>query len=106
MHEDKLVVSFSKEIYEKEAVLASAYLITNKYNINITSNDSCYLAEITSKDSCRVPVELIRSLENECIDQQLRLDLEKKTGKIRELIVEHAFKPLDLRVAIGGNDAR
>jgi His-Xaa-Ser system protein HxsD len=32
---------------------------------------------------------------NELIDQQLRLDLEKRYGAIRRLIVQQAFAPLD-----------
>ena len=31
---------------------------------------------------------------NEAIDQQLRLDIEKKYGNVRELIVRHAFSPI------------
>ena len=31
---------------------------------------------------------------NELIDQQIRYDTEQKFGKIRDMIVEEAFKPI------------
>ena len=32
---------------------------------------------------------------NEVLDQQVRLDLEKRYGNIRELVIRHAFAPIE-----------
>jgi len=41
---------------------------------------------------------------NDALDEQLRLQLGQKTERIREIIVEHAFKPFEkLREKISGN---
>ena len=37
----------------------------------------------------------MHGFSNEVIDQQLRLDLEKRYGQVRELIIKHAFSPLE-----------
>ena len=40
-------------------------------------------------------MEIENKFMNELIDQQVRLDLEKRYGPIRRLIVQQAFAPLD-----------
>ena len=42
---------------------------------------------------------------DEVIDQQIRLDLEKRTKVIREIIIRHAFEPIaDLKRAVEDAD--
>jgi His-Xaa-Ser system protein HxsD len=93
----KAYIRFTKEFYEKEAVLNAAYKMTDKYSVMIKPVGDHEMS-VTLEPKTQQSIEEIESAAsdfcNEVIDQQLRLDLEKRFGKIRELIVEHAFSPL------------
>jgi His-Xaa-Ser system protein HxsD len=91
-------VILSKAIYEKEAVFAATYALSGLCRNSVEPAEAGYI-KVTLEfiDSCpdadRVKVE--NKFMNELIDQQLRLDLEKRYGSIRRLIVQQAFAPLD-----------
>jgi His-Xaa-Ser system protein HxsD len=93
-----LEVTLSKALYEKEAVFAAAYALSGLCRNRIEAAQAGYV-KVTLEwlDSCpdadRGKVE--NKFLNELIDQQLRLDLEKRYGAIRRLIVQQAFAPLD-----------
>jgi His-Xaa-Ser system protein HxsD len=92
-----LLLTLSKEIYEKEAVMAAAYKFTDSCMILVRPSGEKNMevvfepmGERTTKD-----VEGIsKKFCNEVLDQQIRLDLERRFGNIREVIVKHAFSPL------------
>ena len=93
-----LKIILSKALYDKDAILSAAYALSGKYGIRIESE---------SDDSFIVPIEPLERrkeidlkevehwFNNELIDQQLRLNLDKRYGQIRELIIKHAFSPLE-----------
>jgi len=91
-------VSLSKALYEKEAVFAAAYALSGLCANRVEPAQAGYV-KITLEflnscpDTDRVKIE--NKFMNELIDQQLRLDLEKRYGAIRRLIVQQAFAPLD-----------
>lgn len=96
LEDGKLLLILSKEIYEKEAVFASAHKFTDKCTILIEpiEDKSVGVYFKSKKENC----DLLRIAEeycNEVLDQQIRLDIEKKYGNIRELIVKQAFSPLE-----------
>jgi His-Xaa-Ser system protein HxsD len=53
-----------------------------------------------AKDKARDVSEDLKDFANSLIDHQLRVQLDKTNGKIRDLIVAHAFSPLDLNEGI------
>lgn len=96
LEDGRLQLDFSKEIFKKEALVATTYKFT----------DSCYIfIEVASNDAFNVyfkpktqttPLEKIADeFCNELIDQQLRLDIEASYGNIRTLIVQQAFSPVE-----------
>lgn len=91
-------VILSKAIYEKEAVFAAAYALSGLCRNTVEPAEAGYV-RVTLEfldpgpETDRVKVE--NKFLNELIDQQLRLDLEKRYGSIRRLIVQQAFAPLD-----------
>jgi len=103
LDEGKVCVSLYRVFFQREAISAAAQEMTDHYYIEMKSLDServeIYL-EPKSKASAVTEVD-VESLEsaaknfcNEVLDQQVRLDLEKRYGKIRELIVRQAFSPV------------
>ena len=93
----KLLLKLSKKIYEKEAIFAAAYKFTNYCTILIEPIEDTYVGVYFEPKENQTPDELKRiafDFCNEVLDQQVRLDLEKRYGNIREIIVKHAFSPL------------
>jgi His-Xaa-Ser system protein HxsD len=92
-------ITIDGSLYNLEAINAACYAFTDNYHILITrkSNTSVtVIFEIKSKDSRRVICEDIKEFINAVIDHQVRLQLDLTNGKIRDLIVAHAFSPFDL----------
>jgi His-Xaa-Ser system protein HxsD len=91
-------VIVSKALYEKEAVFAATYALSGLCRNRVEPAQAGYVKVTlefldSGQDTDRVAVE--NKFMNELIDQQLRLDLEKRYGAIRRLIVQQAFAPLD-----------
>lgn len=95
---DFVEISVSKAFFEKDAVFAAAYKFTGRVSVGIEpeSETRVRVSMRPLAGQKRVDLEEVaREFRNELIDEQLRLDLDKRFGGIRELIVRHAFSPLD-----------
>jgi His-Xaa-Ser system protein HxsD len=94
----RLQVQVSKSIYEKEAVLAATYAMSHWCRNRLEPGPEGWvivtlelLPACQDKDLQEVESRFL----NELIDQQLRLELERRYGGLRQLIVRHAFAPLE-----------
>ena len=92
-------IRINNDIYEKEAILSANYALSGLCSTLIELGSEGYfdvtLESLADKEE-EVDLERIKQcFLNELTDQQLRLDLEKKFGRIRELIVRQAFSPLE-----------
>jgi len=96
LEDGRLQLEISKEMFKKEALVATTYKFT----------DSCYIfIESASSNSFNVyfkpktqitPLDkIVDEFSNELIDHQLRLDIEASYGNIRNLIVQQAFSPVE-----------
>jgi His-Xaa-Ser system protein HxsD len=92
-----LLLKLSKQFYEKSAVMNAAYKFTNRCVILIEPLEEGYVGVwFKAKDGQDSGIirDLLDDFCNEVLDQQVRLDLEKRYGSLREVIVKHAFQPL------------
>ncbi len=83
--------------YDREAVAATAYRFTDRYFIHQQTDPdspSVLLVVFESRSSSAVDEADVKNFCNELIDQQVRVDVNEKFGKIRDMIVEEAFKPV------------
>lgn len=86
------------EIYEREAIMQASYRFTDKCAVFVTSTEPNIIEAILEPKSTLSDEQLngiANEFCNEVLDQQIRSDLEKRFGKIREIIVRHAFSPLE-----------
>jgi His-Xaa-Ser system protein HxsD len=93
----KLLLKLSKQFYEKPAVMAAAYKFTDKCIILIEPLEEGYMGvwfQAKNNKSLDMASGLVNDFCNEVLDQQVRLDLEKRYGSLRDAIVEHAFQPM------------
>lgn len=96
---DMIVITLSKEIYEKEAVFAAAYKLTNLCYVLIEPAGENQVEVIfkpkDQETELRDLKEYAGQFCNALIDEQVQRDLERRYGKIRELVVQQAFFPLE-----------
>lgn len=99
--DDRIIIRLGTIFYEKTALLSAAYRLAGRCAVHINPSGENEV-DVTfipiaghSSEELRVFAD---EFSKDIIDQQLRLDLERQYGKLRELIVEHAFAPIaDLR---------
>jgi His-Xaa-Ser system protein HxsD len=93
----KLLLKLSKQSYENSAVMNAAYKFTHKCSILIEPLEEGYVGVWFKAKDGQDPgmmSDLLHDFCNEVLDQQVRLDLEKRYGSLRDAIVNHAFQPL------------
>jgi len=89
-------VILSKAFFESEPVLAAAAKFTQDYYVSIQPiKENEFEVAIQAKPGVEANVNIIKEFCNELIDAQVRQDLQQQFGKIREMIVEQAFYPLE-----------
>ncbi|MCD6176747.1 MAG: His-Xaa-Ser system protein HxsD [Candidatus Cloacimonetes bacterium] len=96
IEEGKLLVELKKQFYEREAIFAAAYKFTDLCSILIEPIDDHSVGVYFKpfKDSDTDLNKIAEAFCNEALDQQVRLDLGKRYGNIRDLIVKQAFAPI------------
>ena len=89
-------VILSKEFFEREPVFAAAAKFTDRYYVGIQPADE-YNVEVSiqPKKADDADDNIVKLFCNELIKQQVRHDLQNRFGKLRDMIVEQAFSPLE-----------
>lgn len=104
LENNKLLLQLSKKFYEREAVFAAAHKFTDSCVILIEPIEDEYVGIYfqAKENQSQSDLEKISSnFCNEILDQQVRLNLERRYGNLRDIIVQHAFSPIaDLKKAI------
>ena len=85
----KMRYEFPKDIYTKTALIKAAYNYTNIAYIHLDTNNKDFIVNIEMKEKQSDILE--RDFLNEMLAQMVRLDIQKPTKNIRELILARAF---------------
>lgn len=88
------LVRLKKEYYEPDAVMQTASLFTDKCYVKIDELEDDYVGvyfKLKYEVNPNKAEELLSVYCNEVLERQLRLDLEKRFGNLRELIYKKAF---------------
>ncbi len=93
--ENKVLVVLLKHLYSPESIHASAYRFSGDYYILMTEKGDEFEVLFERKDGGFLQDSEVKSICNDFIDQQIRIDTEKQFGHIRDLIVEEAFRPVN-----------
>ncbi len=96
--DSSLSVKLSNKYYEKSAVYSASQKFTNDYSIKINEYDADTVEVIICTKNREATIndfeQSVSAFCNEVLDQQIRLDVERQYGNIRELIVQQAFSPI------------
>lgn len=98
LDENSVRVLFYKEFFEREAIFNAAYKMQHSFYIKIEPFEEDRVAVIMLKKEKQCIADIEKALKefcNEVVDQQIRLDLEVRTNKIRDCIYQKAFKVLN-----------
>ena len=91
-----LTLEVNKELYQKEAILFAAHKFINRCFITIEPSSEKYINVLfRPKDENLQLDDFALEFCNELLDQQVRLNVEKSYGNIRDLIVKQAFWPVE-----------
>jgi len=96
---DRANLTINSSLYNIEAIHAACYAFTDRYHILVTIDDNTLVTvifELKDKDYQSDIAKDIKEFSNAIIDHQVRLQLDHENGKIRDLIVAHAFSPFDI----------
>jgi len=91
----KFIVNLKKEFFEKEPIMKAIHEYSNEFFTSMDSVQEGLVSIIfTPKDSNNYDLNLIKNFSNRVIDYQIRNDLEKEYGHIRDTIVDYAYSPV------------
>jgi His-Xaa-Ser system protein HxsD len=88
-------IILSKEFYEREAVFASIYKFSEEFVAKVEPQDLTHInIFVFKKSKVATMQELLEKFLSELVDQQLRLDIDRRTAAIRKNIYDEAFRPI------------
>lgn len=87
-----------KKLYEKQAIFNAAYKYSNIAFFKLDeASDDRHVAVVIKMKNTSIDVDIdafANEFCNEVIDQQIRFDLDIRTGEIKKLIYQKAFSAL------------
>lgn len=95
---NKCQVDVDLNCYAQEAVDACVYKYTDKFYIyqKHIANEIVRVV-FESKEGKAIEEVEVKRFCNELVDQQIRYNTNKQFGHIRDMIVEQAFRPVEVR---------
>jgi His-Xaa-Ser system protein HxsD len=96
LQNDILVFEVPLELYQKEAILFAAHTFIDRCYVDIDpSSEKRINVSFRPKNKDILFDKVALDFCNELLDQQVRLNVEKSYGNIRDLIVKQAFQPME-----------
>ena len=93
---EEYLVELDHNIYEVEAVRNAIYRYLKEYYVKIFEIDNGYIGvRFKSKETGTLCPEMLHAFHNELMEYQIRLDLEKRFGSLRDQIYKRAFEPIE-----------
>lgn len=93
MHSRQELLTLDSSTYYLTAIQRAVYELADKAIMDVSLTESKYIISTLGEET--PPVELQVTMLKCITDHMVRLDLEQRYGKIRQLIVEQAIKPVD-----------
>ena len=86
------IITAEKEFFERDCILRVVSEYTHKYFISFYPDSEYSIKiDIAAKDNSDIDEILLKEFFNKCIDTQIKIDLQKEFGDLRQRIVDYAF---------------
>ena len=97
-HETEFTLTFDVTIYSIEAIERAAYWVTDRCYVKIEELDSgqTIRVRLVSKNATEDLRAILGGFGNRVLDEQLRRQIARETGAIRDIIVAQAFAEANL----------
>ena len=98
LKDGKILIQLSEVIYEKDAIMAVAHKMIDSCFILVKPAENNQINIYFEPQSYQTEKELetiAKKFCNEVLDMQIRLDIERRYGNIRDLIIQQAFSPIE-----------
>ena len=96
--DNKIQLDLDLNVYSVETIDAAAYKFTGQCyvfkSVDSEKKDLIHLI-FEAKEGYQIDETTAKQFCNELLDQQVRFQVNKQFGHIRDLIVEEAFKPIN-----------
>ncbi|MDQ7825392.1 MAG: hypothetical protein RDV48_21505 [Candidatus Eremiobacteraeota bacterium] len=92
-------VEVSSLLYEREAVFTAAQKLNELFYVKVEpcgEQSYAVLLQCKGGNNGREGEKAAGELLNDIIEEQVRLDLMKRTGALREILYRHAFLPIEV----------
>lgn len=97
LSDGRILLVVSRDVYARETILNTSYKFIDRVVISINDigegNWGIYFSKKT--DGNDAWEETINSFSNKLIEQQVREDTKSKYANVRDVIVKHAFSPVE-----------
>jgi len=88
---DELKLKINKNIYSKEIVIQTTYVMLENYYFLIDEEDKNWIVFIKSKEENKISEEVAMTFFDELLESASYLDQLKRTSEIRQTILEKAL---------------
>lgn len=88
-------IIFSSKIISLQAVTQVISIYHHFYKFTISECETNYLVQIEDIGLAEVDDVFCEKFKKEVLDQQIRVDLQKEFGSLRDTIVKYAFFPAE-----------
>jgi His-Xaa-Ser system protein HxsD len=96
LDDNTVAIEIDQNLYQKEAIHAAAHHFTDRSYVHLTrESESVTTVLLSVKESSSDLAALAKEFCTELLDQQVRRNVEKACGNIRDLIVKQAFAPVE-----------
>lgn len=94
----RILITIDPSVFDKIAVLKTCYAFQDRFHASLATDPELSLVATLIPINESIDLKDIeKHFHDELIDQQIRLENERLFSRVRELIVEQAFRPISHR---------
>jgi His-Xaa-Ser system protein HxsD len=92
--DDFITLRLDGRVYSLDAIKRAAYDMSHLAAFNIY-HDKATQVTLKIKVCSHAPSDILETLLNKVLDHQIRIDMDRQFGPLREIIAAQAFSPTD-----------
>jgi len=89
-------ICLSSLVYERQAIVNASHKFSEAFHIHIDLENDQYKITFKAKAKGEESIDKLQMFTNEVLEQQVRLDLNKQFGNLRDLIYQKAFSVVEV----------
>ena len=91
-----IAIEVAADLYQKEAIDGASHRFIDRCYVHLTHESEAVVTVLLSSKGRSMDLEtLAKEFCTELLDQQVRKNVERACGNIRDLIVKQAFAPVE-----------